>query len=400
LKAIILAAGEGSRMRPLTYTRPKVMLPLANKPILEHLVIEAKKAGISEFIFIVGYHDERVRDYFGHGEKWGVAIDYCNQKRQLGTADALKMAQGLVDGNFLVMNGDIIAGHKDINGLTQRNDNTVSVVEVEDSRDLGVVELSGNKVAHIYEKSERPSSRLVNAGLYLFTPDIFDAISQTSKSPRGEYEITDSLQLMIDSGHHISYYQISYWLDLSYPWDLLPANERLLAEIKAQNLGKVEENAVIKGVVSIGKDTIVRSGSYIIGPVIIGQDGDIGPNCYIRPYTSIGDNCHIGGAVEVKNCIIMKGSKIPHQNYIGDSVIGEECNFGAGTKIANLRLDKRDIWVANLNTKRRKLGAIVGDRVETGINACINVGCMIGNNTYIGPGVIASGVISPDSRIC
>ena len=156
---------------------------------------------------------------------------------------------------------------------------------------------------------------------------------------------------------------------------------------------------VIKGTVSIGKDTVVRSGSYIVGPVIIGQNCGIGPNCYIRPHTSIGDNCHIGGAVEVKNSIIMRGSKIPHHNYVGDSIIGEECNFGAGTKVANLRLDKREIWIAGMDTKKRKLGAIIGDRVETGINACINVGSMIGNGTHIGPGAIASGVISPDSRI-
>jgi len=399
LKAIILAAGEGSRMRPLTYARPKVMLPIANKPILEHLLIEARKAGIGEFVFIVGYHDEQVRDYFGNGEKWGVTIDYCTQKKQLGTADALKMTEGLVDGNFLVMNGDIIVSQKDIRSLAKRSDNTLSVVEVEDSQDWGLVELSEGKVAHIYEKVEKPPSHMANAGLYLFTPDIFDAISQTSKSLRGEYEITDSIQLMINKGHRISYQEIGYWLDLSYPWDLLPANESLLAETKAQNQGEVEENVVIKDGVSIGKNAVVRSGSYIVGPVIIGQDCDIGPNCYIRPYTSIGDNCHIGSAVEVKNCIIMKGSKIPHQNYVGDSIIGEECNLGAGTKIANLRLDKKNVTVASIDTKRRKLGAIMGDRVETGINACINAGSMIGNNTHVGPGAIASGVILPDSKI-
>jgi len=375
------------------------MLPIANKPILEHLLIQAIEAGIREFVFIVGYHEEQVRDYFANGEKWGVTIDYCTQKRQLGTADALRMAEGLVDGNFLVMNGDIIIGHKDIDSLTRRNDNTLGVVEVEDSRDLGVVELSGGKVVHIYEKVEKPPSRMANAGLYLFTPDIFDAISHTSKSPRGEYEITDSLQLMIDKGHHISYQEISYWLDLSYPWDLLSANESLMTETEAQNLGAIEEHAVIKGEVSIGKNTVVKSGSYIVGPVIIGQDCDIGPNCYIRPCTCIGDNCHIGSAVEVKNCIIMKGSKIPHHNYVGDSIIGEDCNFGAGTKIANLRLDKKDIIVAGIDTKRRKLGAIIGDRVETGINACINAGSMIGNNTHIGPGAIACGVILPGTMI-
>jgi len=399
LKAVILAAGEGSRMRPLTYVRPKVMLPIANKPILEHLLIEASKAGIEEFIFVVGYKDEQVRDYFANGEKWGVNIAYANQRKQLGTADALKMIEGLVEGNFLVMNGDIIVNRKDIKKLASKNDNTLSVIEVKNTRDLGVVELSEGKVVQIYEKEVKPPSRMANAGLYQFTPEIFSVLSLTEKSSRGEYEVTDSLKLLMDKEHDIAYQKINYWLDLSYPWDLLPANESLLAGIKVQNLGEIEENVVMKGVVAIGKNTVVKSGSYIVGPVIIGQNCEIGPNCYIRPYTAIGDSCHIGSAVEVKNCIIMRGSKLPHHNYVGDSIIGEECNFGAGTKIANLRLDKKEISVADINTGRRKLGAIIGDRVETGINASINVGSMIGNNTFIGPGALASGVILPNSRI-
>ena len=130
MKAVILAAGEGSRMRPLTYARPKVMLPVANRPILEHLLIEAAKAGIREFIFIVGYHDEQVRHYFGSGDGWGVRIDYCNQRKQSGTADAVRTAEHLLDGDFLMINGDIIAGQKDIQNLASRDDNTMSVVEV------------------------------------------------------------------------------------------------------------------------------------------------------------------------------------------------------------------------------------------------------------------------------
>ena len=299
MKAVILAAGEGSRMRPLTYTRPKVMIPIANKPILEHLLIEAKKAGIGEFVFVVGYHDEQVRDYFAGGSRWGVSIEYRRQGRQLGTADALRMLEGLLGGDFLLINGDIIVKQKDIEGVMEKGGNAVSVFTVEDPQGVGVLELSKGRVVRIYEKAESPPSRMANAGIYRLTPDIFGAISRTVKSPRGEYELTDSLQLMIDSGQEVSSQEIGYWLNLSYPWDLLAANQSLLAEIEADNQGEVEENVVMKGKVSIGRNTVVRSGSYILGPVVIGQDCDIGPNCYIRPYTAIGDGCHVGGATEV-----------------------------------------------------------------------------------------------------
>ncbi len=399
MKAVILAAGEGNRMRPLTYTRPKVMLPIANKPILEHLLIEAKKGGIKEFILIVGYHDEQIRHYFGDGGKWGVKIEYSTQRRQLGTASAAGMVKDLVDGNFLMMNGDNIINHKSIEGIIGRNETTMSLVEVENTEGLGLVEIAGDKVVGIHEKMEKPISNLANAGLYLFTPAIFAAISETPTSPRGEYEITASIQLLIDQGIPVSYQQIDSWLDSSYPWDLLSANETLLNEISPQNLGEMEENVIIKGTVDIGKGSIVRSGSYIIGPVIIGEDCDIGPNCFIRPHTSIGNRCHIGSGVEVKNSIIMNNTALPHQNYVGDSVLGEGCNLGAGTKIANLRLDEQHIIVEGKNTGRQKLGAIIGDEVKTGINASINLGTMIGNNTRIGPGAVASGIISPDSII-
>jgi len=399
LRAVILAAGEGSRMRPLTYIRPKVMLPIANKPILEHLLIEAAAAGIKEYVFVVGYHDDQVRSYFGSGERWGLKIDYVTQRKPLGTADAIKHVGSMIKGNFLVMNGDIIASSRDIAAMAAGSEETIGIKEMANVNGMGVVAIEGKRVISIIEKADNPPSNLANTGIYLFTQAIFDAIDKTPKSVRGEYEITSSLKIMLEQGQLVDYQQIDEWIDCSYPWDLLVANKCLLDGKKAQNLGTVEENAVIRGDVCIGENTIIRSGCYITGPVVIGDNCDIGPNSYIRPFTSIGGNCRIGAAVEVKNSIIMKNTKIPHHNYIGDSVIGEGCNFGSGTKIANLRLDKKNVSINGIDTGRRKMGAIIGDGVTTGINASINVGSLIGNNSSIGPGAVVNGVLMPDSRI-
>jgi UDP-N-acetylglucosamine diphosphorylase/glucosamine-1-phosphate N-acetyltransferase len=399
LKAVILAAGEGTRMRPLTRNRPKVMLPIVNKPIMEHLLIEAREAGVNEFIFVVGYCDDQVRKYFGKGEKWGVSISYAEQRKQLGTADAIRMIENKVDGKFMVINGDIVVNRDDIKRLIDKDNNTMSVIKVSNPEGLGIVELDGDKVIGIYEKEQKPPTLMANAALYLFTTEVFDAISRTEKSPRGEYEITDSLKLLMNSSKGLYYQEIQSWLDISYPWDLLSVNESMLSNLEPVNLGEVEDNAVIKDPVVIGKGSVIKSGAYIVGPVIIGEECDIGPNCYIRAATAIGDGCHIGASVEVKNSIIMNGSKVPHHNYVGDSIIGEQCNLGAGTKIANLRLDKKNIKVAGIDTGRRKLGAILGDHVETGINTSINVGTIIGDNTFIGPGAVAHGIIKAGSKV-
>jgi bifunctional UDP-N-acetylglucosamine pyrophosphorylase/glucosamine-1-phosphate N-acetyltransferase len=193
------------------------------------------------------------------------------------------------------------------------------------------------------------------------------------------------------------------WRDVVYPWHLLDANEELLKKMKRKIDGIIEENVILKNEVVVGEGSIVMNGSYIEGPVVIGRNCKIGPNCYIRAYTSIGDNSHIGNACEVKNSIIMNDTKIPHQNYVGDSVIGSNCNLGAGAKIANLRLDKKTIKVflngMKIDTKRIKLGAIIGDNVQIGINSMLNVGAVVGNNAFIGPGALVNGEIKPDARV-
>lgn len=405
VQAVVLAAGEGTRMRPLTYTRPKVMLPVFNKPILEHLVEELKQAGINDIVFVVGYRDDTIREHFGDGSEWGIKIDYVTQRKQLGTADALRSSSHLLEDRFLMLNGDAIINSKDIENITDNSSMAMGVFKVENPQDFGVVELNGNNITGIIEKPEEPPNNLINAGIYCFNQDILKAIDDTPKSKRGEYEITDSIELLLKDGHELKAKEISTWIDVGYPWDLLDANEHMLNthEQELQIKGEVEEGAVIKGPVEIGEDTIVRAGSYITGPVMIGKSCDIGPHCYIRPHTTIADNCKVGNGVEVKNSILMPGAKVPHLSYVGDSIVGEECNLGAGTKIANFRLDKEQIYVSvkgkKVNTGRKKFGAVLGDNVMTGINVSINIGTMIGNNVFLAPDTKVEGFIEPESMV-
>jgi bifunctional UDP-N-acetylglucosamine pyrophosphorylase/glucosamine-1-phosphate N-acetyltransferase len=394
MKAVILAAGEGTRMRPLTVARPKVMLPLANKPMLEHVLQACIQAGIKEFVMVTGYKEETIRAYFGDGNKWGVHIDYVTQEKQLGTAHAIGCARQYVNGRFVQLNGDMLVDPLHLEKLIKHNEAAViSVKAVENPSEFGVIVTEGDKVVRIIEKPLDPPAKTVNAGIYLFDTTIFDYIDKTQPSPRNEYEITDSMQMMVNDGIHVGFEPLTnIWLDVGRPWDMLDANKALLEKIKPKCEGTVEPMATLHGDVVIGEGTIVRNGAYIIGPVVIGKNCDIGPNCFIRPSTSIGNNVHIGNGVEVKNCVIMDGTKIGHLTYIGDSVVGYGCNFGAGTKVANLRHDGKNIKSIikgkRVDTGRRKLGVIMGDDVHTGINTSINVGVVIENGGGTKPGEV------------
>ena len=392
MKAVVLVAGKGTRMEPLTSECPKVMLPVANKPIIEHILNSAIEAGIESFVFITGYMERQIREYFGDGSKFGLSIDYVHQKEQLGTANAIGYAKRYVEEVFLVLNGDMLIGKEDLKTLISRSEEAlICVKEVENPSDFGVLGIKNNKVVRIIEKPVNPPTNLANAGIYLFRDSIFGFIDKTHASVRNELEITDSIQMLIDSGVTVGYSPLAgKWIDIGYPWDLLKANETLLKDLKSSCEGTAEPNTTIKGEVVIGKGTLIRSGSYIEGPVVIGENCDIGPNCFIRPYTAIGKNVRVGNAVEIKNSIIMEGTHVGHLSYVGDSIIGRRCNFGAGTKVANLRHDGKNIKVRLkgkiLDSGRRKLGVIMGDDVHTGINTSINTGVIMekGRCTYPG----------------
>ena len=380
MQAIILAAGEGSRMRPLTSKRPKVMLPVCGKPILEQIVLRAKEAGVESFVFVVGYGADAVKLHFGDGSNFGVRIDYSVQDRQLGTGHALLAAEARAEGRFIVLNGDVLPDAESLKSMTSIKGNVVAARRVTDPSRYGVFLEDGGYMKSVIEKSKTPPSDLANAGIYLFDREIFDDLKKTGMSKRGEYELTDGLNALA-SKEKIKIIEFKEWIEVGRPWDILTANEKLMPDVRAHIEGEIEPGATLKGMVSVGRGTVVRTGSYIVGPVVIGEDCDIGPNCYIRPSTCLGKNVRVGNAVEIKNSAIMDGTKIGHLSYVGDSVVGSNCNFGAGTIASNLRHDNANIksYIKGLpvDSGRRKLGVIMGDDVKTGIHTTIYPGTVI-----------------------
>jgi len=413
MKSVILAAGKGIRLMPITSSRPKPMIPIAGKPLLEYTILGLKEAGIDEILLIVGYKEDIIRDYFGNGiDKFQIKIEYKTQEEYLGTAHAFGYAKDFIKNEpFLMIYGDLLVDpiiFKET--LRKFNENKIegliSLVEVKNPQDYGIISL--NSDGFVEKIVEKPSAdlnvgNLANAGIYIFDPLIFKAIEKTKKSVRNEYEFTDSMEILINqlNGKIIGYViKDHFWSDIGLPWQLFEANIFLLDQIERKILGNVEENVHIFGNVHIGRNTNVKSGSYIQGPCFIGENTLIGPNAYIRPHTSVGDNCHIGIS-EVKNSIIFSYSNVPHFNYVGDSIICEKVNLGAGSKTSNLRFDNKSVWVKikgeRIDSGRRKLGTIIGPNVQTGINANIMCGKKIGENSVIGAQTLVTEDVPPNT---
>jgi UDP-N-acetylglucosamine diphosphorylase / glucose-1-phosphate thymidylyltransferase / UDP-N-acetylgalactosamine diphosphorylase / glucosamine-1-phosphate N-acetyltransferase / galactosamine-1-phosphate N-acetyltransferase len=410
MKAVILAAGEGVRLLPITATRPKHLIKVGGKPILEHCLDAVKKGGITEAFIVTHYLSKAIRDYFGDGEKFGLKLNYVEQPSILGTGNAARVVEPFIDGNFALIYGDLLFSEDSLRQLiqmseTEQPDAAMAVVPVGKPENFGIVELEDDlRIKRIVEKPSpgETSSNLANAGLYIFNADIFKTIQRVKSSVRGEIELTDAISLMIKDKQTVYAAEIpgKDWLDIGQPWDLLEANTWVLKRMEHKVLGTIEEGAHLIGPVTVAQTARIRSGAYIEGPSVIDEGSDVGPNCYIRPCTSLGKNTRIGNACEIKNSIIMDRTHVGHLSYMGDSIIGEHCNLAAGTLIANLRFDDGHVkmMVKNrvVDTGRRKLGAILGDEVKTGINALLMPGVKVGQNTWIGPDYMVQRDIEAD----
>jgi UDP-N-acetylglucosamine diphosphorylase/glucosamine-1-phosphate N-acetyltransferase len=402
VKAVLLAAGEGVRLLPVTATRPKHLIRVGGKPILEHCLDALKANGVTEALIVTHYMGEAIRSYFGDGSHFGFKIGYVEQQAVLGTGNAASLAEPFVSGDFLLVYGDLLFSQEAIKAVleTYAAGNAaaaMAVVPVDKPESYGIIEPTpDHAVKRIIEKPPREStpSNLANAGLYVFSPEVFEVLRRVKRSPRGEWELTDAITQMAEEGKRVLAAELTKgdWFDIGRPWDLLDANVWALKRMNHQVLGTVEEGAHLIGSVSVAKTARIRSGAYIEGPVFIDEGADVGPNCFIRAYTSLGKNTRVGNGCEVKNTLIMDGTHVGHLSYVGDSVLCEKCNLGAGTIMANLRFDDGSIKMVvkdkAVDTGRRKLGAVLGDNVKTGIGALFMPGVKVGEGSWVGAGVL------------
>lgn len=372
MKAVILAAGKGTRMRPLTKDTPKPLLPVAGKPIIQHN-IELIEDIVDEIIVVAGYEIEQFNKYFEDRD-----ILVVEQENALGTADAALQAEEHIENSALIINGDDIYG--DWLSDIDRFKRAIGAAYTNHPEKYGVIEVDDNKAKSIVEKPDNPASNLVNIGCYLVQKDFFSLLRDVEKSERGEYEITDAIEKYIQK-EEVKIVEADEWTACSYPWQLIKANSELMDNLERRVKGDVGDTSTIKGQVIIEEGATVRENTVIEGPAIIKSGADIGPSAYIRPNTVVHEGVNVGNS-EIKNSVLCEEAAAPHFNYVGDSYIGRDANLGAGTKVANHRNDSKPIKMKvngeMIDTGLEKLGCIMGTEAKTGTNTSIKPGRKIG----------------------
>jgi bifunctional UDP-N-acetylglucosamine pyrophosphorylase/glucosamine-1-phosphate N-acetyltransferase len=401
MQMIILAGGKGERLKPITDTRPKPMVIVAGKTIVQRLIEAGYESGIRRFIIVTGYMGDllsrHVKEVAG---SLGVDIEIARQKEERGSGDALATASSLVTEESIVVYGDLYVDYSVIKKVSEARVPLIVGVSHSEPWNYGVIVERSGEAVKILEKpspSEVRERALINAGIYRLDPRAMGYLDRLQESPRGEIELTDLVEILYNSGRPLKILSIdeSMWLDIGRPWDVLEANRRAISMTSERKiLGEVDDGVIIKGPVYIAKTARIKGHTYIEGPAYIDEEAEIGPGAYIRPYTYIGRGSRIGFSVEIKASVIFEKTKIPHLSYVGDSVVCEETNFGAGTLVANLRFDEQPVkvWVRGerISSGRVKLGAFIGGHVKTGINTSILPGVKIGAYSIVYPGVVVS----------
>ena len=349
MKAIILSGGKGTRLRPLTYSGAKQLVPVANKPILFYCVENIVRVGIKEIgIIIAPETGQEIRDAVGDGSRWGINIKYIVQDVPGGLAHAIKTADSfLADSPFVMYLGDNLIGSGIDKFVNDFNDNSpdalILLKEVENPSQFGVADISKEgRVLKLIEKPDLPPSNLALVGIYIFSPKIHEAIARIKPSKRGELEITDAIQELIVMGRNVKSFVLDmWWLDTGKKDDMLTANATVLDELLDESIdADVDDKSNMLGRISIGKGSVIKE-SKIRGPVVIGENTII-ENSFIGPYTSIGDKVSIIKS-SVEHSVIMDGSEIRDIERLEESLIG------------------RNVKIFRNNTVHKALRLMIGD---------------------------------------
>ena len=326
MKGIILHGGHGTRLRPLTHTGPKQLLPIANKPMSQYCLESLVNAGVLEITIIIGgIGSNKVQEYYGSGEKFGAKITYVNQDYPHGIAHAINLCKEIVGNDkFVVFLGDNIIKKNiaDYISRFKQSDASASIFlcEVSNPTQFGIADVKDGVIKKIMEKPKNPPTNLAVTGIYLLTPKIFDIIDRLKPSWRNEYEITDALQMLLEEGNKITYNTITdYWKDTGTPEDIINANKEILDNMKPYFFG-IKDDVTINGNVMVGEGTKIKTGSKLFGPLIIGKNCIIENNSRIGPNTSIGENAVISNS-DIENSIIMNDCQINSTKKIRNSII-------------------------------------------------------------------------------
>ena len=341
MKGVILHAGHGTRLRPLTHTGPKQLLPIANKPMSNYCVETLIQAGINEIVFIIGgIGAEKVKEFYGDGEKFNAKFSYIKQDYPKGIAHAISLCKNFINGEkFIVFLGDNII-NKDISTYIlnfQKSNVEASLLlcEVDNPSQFGIAEIKNNKIIKIVEKPKNPATNLAVTGIYCLTSHIFEIINKLKPSWRNELEIADALQMLIEEEKELTFEMITdFWKDTGTPKDIIQANKKILENMKEFQKGVIEDDVIISGKVMIGQGTIIKKGIKITGPVIIGENCIIEGNSEIKENTSIGNNCKIIGSI-ISNSIIMSNCTFEGKFEIKNSIIGSNSRISQNNKSDN-----------------------------------------------------------------
>lgn len=335
MKGVLLSGGSGTRLRPITHTGPKQLVPVANKPVLQYAIADLRKAGITEIGVVLGNTGrDEIQAFLGDGSEFGVDVTYIVQGDPLGLAHAAGCARGFVgDDDFVMYLGDNIL-KQGIGGMVDgyrsgEYDAGIALQEVETPEQFGVatVDETGT-VLRLVEKPDDPPSDLALIGVYVFSPAIFDAIERIEPSWRGELEITDAIQALLDDDRNIDSHVVEgWWKDTGKPEDILEANRLVLEDLPRSIEGDVEAGAEMSGRVELAPGAVIENGAVVRGPVSIAEDTVIEDGTYIGPYTSIGPDSTVSNA-HVENSVVIGRSEITTNGKIVDSLVGRGATVG------------------------------------------------------------------------